>query len=112
MEAEVAPAKRMGRPPKAMGTSETVPQPMFDPEDKQAAEIHRQMVRAASANANKTPQFTAQHEDLLSQQARQNAVAQKSHYTNPVNKETTQSAPKIMSHAQLKAKMAAEEAPK
>lgn len=86
------------------------PDPEFDPNDDAAA--HRARVRAASANAF-VPNHTAAQNDLLIQQARGQAMglkasAQVATPTQPKEGASVAGKPKALSHAQLKAQVAAE----
>jgi hypothetical protein len=90
-----------------------VPMPDFDPNDMDAVANHREMVRAASANANRPNPFSAQN-DFLIQQARGQAEgfkqsAQVSNPTLPTEGQRPRGRPpKILSHADLKAKLDSE----
>lgn len=111
---------RRGRPPlhqpepQAYAPAPTVPYPDFDPNDIDAAARHRELVRAASANANK-PQYAGPQNDDLIQQTRNAAMGMKLQRTAQVQsaQQVGQTAAvtgkrKVMSHAELAAQVAKE----
>lgn len=98
------------------GAAPTVPFPDFDPNDQEAALRHRELVRAASANAYR-PQPQGPMNDHLIQEARNQAMGlkhttisrsqvQNAHQVGEVASVTGKK--KIMTHAELKAQVAAE----
>lgn len=89
---------------------EVIELPAYDPNDH-SAEAHRARVRAASANSNRAQPIV--QNDFLIQEARNHAAGQKSkaqvsNPTMPKEGVSVSPKPKAISHAQLKAQVAAE----
>lgn len=92
------------------------PSQPYDPNDENSALAHREAVRAASANSNRAP--AAVLADDLIQQSRATAMGMKHQKTAQVQtaQQVGQTAsvtgkPKVISHAQLQAQVAAERKP-
>lgn len=120
--ASTPPPARRGRPPMNKPETQATPTPApvtpaypsFDPNDTDAAAKHRELVRAASLNANK-PQFNAAQSDDLIQSARMTAMGLKHQKTAQVQtaQQVGETASvtgkrKVMSHSELKAQVAKE----